>query len=87
MKKNLVSTNQDKKKSAEKVADAFFIVGIGTSAGGLEALSAFLDHTPPDTGMAFVIVQHLDPNHKSMLSELIGNHTAMCVTEASDGCH
>jgi two-component system CheB/CheR fusion protein len=85
VKKNLVSTNQDKKKSAEKVADAFFIVGIGTSAGGLEALSAFLDHTPPDTGMAFVIVQHLDPNHKSMLSELIGNHTAMCVTEASDG--
>jgi len=60
------------------------IVGIGASAGGLEAFTTFFANTPADSGMAFVLVQHLDPYHKSMLVELLGRHTAMAVTEAED---
>ena len=48
------------------------VVGIGASAGGLAAFKTFLRHTPADTGMAFVLVQHLDPHHKSLLVELLG---------------
>ncbi|MCB0223520.1 MAG: hypothetical protein KDI02_07525, partial [Anaerolineae bacterium] len=44
-----------------------YIVGIGASAGGLEALESFFNHMPPDTGLAFVIVQHLSPDFKSMM--------------------
>ncbi|HEY6645143.1 chemotaxis protein CheB [Povalibacter sp.] len=61
------------------------VVGIGASAGGLEAFRTFFGHMPPDSGMAFVLVQHLDPHHKSMLVELIASHTAMQVAEAKDG--
>jgi two-component system, chemotaxis family, CheB/CheR fusion protein len=60
------------------------IVGIGASAGGLEAFKSFFAHMPADTGMAFVLVQHLDPHHGSMLVELLGRHTDMTVTEAED---
>jgi len=63
----------------------FPIVGIGASAGGLEAFEQFLTHTPPDTGMAFVLIQHLDPKHKSILSELIQRYTRMKVHEVEDG--
>ena len=58
------------------------IVAIGASAGGLDAFKTFFAHMPPDSGMAFVLVQHLDPSHESMLVELLGRHTAMTVTEA-----
>jgi two-component system CheB/CheR fusion protein len=60
-------------------------VGIGASAGGLAAFRSFFDHMPADTGMAFVLVQHLAPGHKSMLVELLRPHTAMDVVEAQDG--
>ena len=60
-------------------------VGIGASAGGLAAFRTFLDHMPSDTGMTFVLVQHLDPHHQSMLVDLLAPHTAMSVTEARDG--
>ena len=60
------------------------IVGIGASAGGLDAFKSFFAHMPANTGMAFVLVQHLDPHHESMLVELLGRHTAMTVTEAED---
>ena len=50
---------------------AFPIVGIGASAGGLEALELFLKHVPEGSGMAFVIVQHLDPTHKGIMAELL----------------
>jgi two-component system CheB/CheR fusion protein len=62
----------------------FPIVGIGTSAGGLEALTLFLGQLPADLGMAYVIVQHLDPNHKGMLPELLQRQTAMPVAQAKD---
>jgi two-component system, chemotaxis family, CheB/CheR fusion protein len=55
-------------------------VGIGASAGGLAAFRSFLSHMPPDTGMTFVLVQHLDPHHPSMLVELLAPHTAMPVS-------
>jgi two-component system CheB/CheR fusion protein len=62
----------------------FPIVGIGASAGGLEALSQFLSHVPEGSGMAFVIVQHLDPDHKGMLTELLQLITGMKVLQVTD---
>ena len=64
--------------------EAFPIVGIGASAGGLNAFSQLLKALPIDTGMAFVLVQHLDPKHVSLLPDLIKRTTAMPVIEASD---
>ncbi|MDO8318548.1 chemotaxis protein CheB [Rhodoferax sp.] len=65
----------------------FPIVGIGASAGGLAAIEAFFSGMPPgvDPGMAFVLVQHLDPDHKSLLTELIQRRTRMQVSEVTDG--
>jgi len=65
----------------------FPIVGLGASAGGLAALEAFFAGMPPeaDPGMAFVLVQHLDPDHKSLLTELIARRTRMQVLEVTDG--
>ena len=60
-------------------------VAIGASAGGLQAFTGFLANLPPDTGMAFVLIQHLDPAHKSLLASLLAPHTAMAVVEAADG--
>ena len=61
------------------------IVAIGASAGGIEALSELMANLPSDTGMAFVLIQHLDPKHHSLLTELLSRKTAMVVTEVSDG--
>ena len=63
----------------------FPVVGIGASAGGLEAFTELLRHLPADTGMAFVLVQHLDPRHRSLLAELLSPKTPMAVVEATDG--
>ena len=65
--------------------DHFLVVGLGASAGGLEALSRLFDALPPDTGMAFVLIQHLDPTHSSMMVGLLAGHTTMKVLEAADG--
>ncbi len=51
------------------------VVGIGASAGGLEALQQFLTFLPSNTGMAYVIIQHLAPNHKSLLTDILAAHT------------
>lgn len=67
-----------------KVITKFPIVGIGASAGGLEAMTQLLKSLPADTGMAFVLVQHLDPTHESALSLLLARATAMEVMEARD---
>ncbi|MEK6708756.1 MAG: chemotaxis protein CheB [Pseudomonadota bacterium] len=61
------------------------MVGIGASAGGLSAFTKLLKALPLDTGMAFVLVQHLDPKHISLLPELMARATSMPVIEASDG--
>ena len=65
--------------------EEFVVVGVGASAGGLNSLSKLLDALPADTGMAFVVIQHLDPMHKSMMADLLAGHTAMRVLEAVDG--
>ena len=57
------------------------IVGVGASAGGLEAFTELLRHLPDDTGMAFVLVQHLDPKHESHLTELLSRECKMPVSE------
>ena len=59
------------------------IVGVGASAGGLEALEQFLGHAPAASGLAYVVVQHLDPTHKAMLTELLQRVTPMPVREAA----
>jgi two-component system CheB/CheR fusion protein len=61
------------------------IVGIGASAGGLAAFKKFLANIPADSGMAFVLVQHLDPQHKSFLIELLAPHSPISVIAAKDG--
>jgi len=63
----------------------FPIVGIGASAGGLEAFSELLRQLPLKTGMAFVLVQHLDPKHSSDLREILGRTTRIPVAEVTDG--
>ena len=62
-----------------------YVVGIGASAGGLEAFEQFFSHLSPITGMAFVLVQHLEPTHKGMMPELLGRHTKMQVAQVQDG--
>jgi two-component system CheB/CheR fusion protein len=61
------------------------IVGIGASAGGQEAFEKFFAHLPGDSGLAFVIVQHLDPTHKSILVELLQRYTPLQVWQVQDG--
>ena len=77
----------DTKKAEIKRATTipFPVVGIGASAGGLEAVQAFLSTTKDQTGLAFVLVQHLDPNHQSMLADLLSRRTPMRVAQAEDG--
>ncbi len=62
-----------------------YVVGIGASAGGLESLEKLFRNLPPDTGMAFVILQHLSPDFKSMMFELLGRDTSMTIHRAEDG--
>ena len=61
------------------------IVGVGASAGGLAAFKTLFSLLPPDAAMAFVLVQHLDPDHSSMLVELLRPHSSMPIVEAEDG--
>ncbi len=61
------------------------IVGIGASAGGLSALEQFFDNMPPDTGMAFVVIQHLSPDFKSLMDDLLSRHTSMPIHRVTNG--
>jgi signal transduction histidine kinase/chemotaxis methyl-accepting protein methylase/chemotaxis response regulator CheB len=63
----------------------FPVVGIGASAGGLEAFSQLLAQLPPDSGMAFVLIQHLDPTHRSFLTDALRKATTMPVTQVQQG--
>jgi two-component system CheB/CheR fusion protein len=66
-------------------SEDFPVVEIGASAGGLEACTKFLGALSPGSGMAFILVQHLDPTHESMMAELLAHRTAMTVVQAADG--
>ena len=63
----------------------FFVVGIGASAGGLRALEDFFAHMPQDSGGAFVVIQHLSPDYKSLMKELLGRCTHMAIHRVEDG--
>ena len=80
-------TREDGRRDAGPTLAPFPVVGIGASAGGLSAFEAFFSGMPPktDPGMAFVLVQHLAPDHKSILTELIRRYTRMQVFEVEDG--
>ena len=65
--------------------DGFAVVGIGASAGGLDASKKLLDALPSGTGLAMILVQHLDPTHESMMVQLLASHTRMVVQQAADG--
>ena len=82
------ASEESREKSKEKPAaqnGSFPVVAIGASAGGLEAYTDFFRALPVDSGMAFVLVQHLDPSHHSMLTEIISKSTRMPVEEVKDG--
>ncbi len=76
--------NVSKEKPSRQENAPFPIIGIGASAGGLEALERFLGHVPEGSGMAFVIVQHLDPTHKGIMPELLQRITRMRVIQVKD---
>jgi two-component system, chemotaxis family, CheB/CheR fusion protein len=78
--------NREAPTSSESPTDmqAFPIVALGASAGGLEALQEFFDRMPPDSGMAFMIIQHLSAKSKSLLGDLLQKHTRMKVVSAQD---
>ena len=61
------------------------VVGIGASAGGLEAIAELLSALPPATGMAYIVVEHLDPKHESLLAEILAKKTAIPVSVAAQG--
>jgi len=69
----------------QEQSKVFPVVGIGASAGGLEAFRELLENLPTDTGMAFVLVQRLDPDHESILTELLSKSTRLPVSEVSEG--
>lgn len=70
--------------SKRKFVSPSHIIGIGASAGGMEAIHDLFDYMPVNTGFSFVVVQHLSPDHKSLMAELLSKHTEMQVREASE---
>jgi len=87
-RKNTMAVSRQKKRpggqQSKSNSNSSLIVGIGASAGGLEAFKILFSNMPPDSGMTFVLVQHLSPDHKSMLADLLGKTTAMRVIEAEN---
>ena len=82
-----ISSQLDKSKnenSNNKIATHFPIIGVGASAGGLEAFEQFFSHVAENCGMAFVLIQHLDPNNKSMLGEILQRTSRLPICEAED---
>ncbi|MCD6010219.1 MAG: chemotaxis protein [Flavipsychrobacter sp.] len=65
--------------------ESFYIVAIGASAGGLDAIQELFNNMPGNTGFGFVLIQHLSPDHKSLLREILAKHTSMQLFEAEDG--
>ena len=58
------------------------VIGIGASAGGLEALQQFFGYMPPNSGLSFVVIQHLSPDYKSLMADILSKHTEMSVYQA-----
>ena len=79
--------NPDEKRpqGAEGAAQEPMIIGIGASAGGLEALQQFFGYMPPNSGLSFVVIQHLSPDYKSLMADILAKHTEMSVYQAENG--
>ena len=73
------------KKNKAKLPTPSHFVGIGASAGGLEAIEAFFKNMPANSGLAFVVIQHLSPDYKSLMVEILSKKTTMKVHRAEDG--
>ena len=84
-KRRAADAKPARKRPGSEAVRNFPVAGIGASAGGLEAFVQLLKGLPTDTGMAFVLVQHLDPKHDSQLAGLLERATQMPVCEAVDG--
>jgi two-component system CheB/CheR fusion protein len=84
-RKRATNTKERTPAAGRRPAKNFPIVGIGASAGGLEAFTELLKRLPANTGMGFVLVQHLDPTHESELAQLLGRVASMPVKEATNG--
>jgi len=82
---NSSGTDSSAQEKQDREHEMFPIVGMGASAGGIEAFSELLSHLPSDTGMGFVLIQHMSPSRKSMLAEILSRKTLMPVTEAENG--
>ena len=85
MKQSIGSPPSSPNTAVTEGQAAFPIVAIGASAGGLQAAKTFIGALPIDTGMAFILVQHLDPTHVSMMVDLLAQHSPIPVSEASNG--
>ena len=79
-----IDGKRDAESARRKSNRPSFIVGMGGSAGALEAFEQFFTHMPPDSGVAFVLVTHMDPSHKGMMPELLGRCTTMSVVQVED---
>jgi len=79
------STSDENQQETTKDSKIFFVVGIGASAGGLRALEEFFENMPADSGAAFVVIQHLSPDFKSLMKELLERYTKMKVYRVEDG--
>jgi two-component system CheB/CheR fusion protein len=84
VKPDKIKSTSAKGKSSDSDNSLFPIVGIGASAGGLEAIELFLENVPENSGMAYIVVQHLDPTHKGMLPELLQRVSKMKVFQVKD---
>ncbi|MHA7874218.1 chemotaxis protein CheB [Roseivivax sp.] len=82
---NQGSPRATEEESEAEAQERLCIVGIGASAGGLEAIREMLTQASAESNLAYVVVQHLDPNHESLLAELLGRHTELEVTQVSGG--
>ena len=80
----IVQPELDKSSSATEIGD-FYVVGIGASAGGLEALEQFFANMPPASNIAFVVIQHLSPEFKSLMPEILSRKTEMEVYQIKNG--
>ncbi|MGY5850649.1 chemotaxis protein CheB [Salegentibacter sp. F14] len=78
------NNHESSTKNFTKSANKFPVVGVGASAGGLAAFKEFIQAIPKDSGLAYVLVQHLDPERESMLPELLEKCTTLPIIEISD---
>ncbi|RYZ31049.1 MAG: PAS domain S-box protein [Chitinophagaceae bacterium] len=79
----MMTSPETKRKITTQIETQQYVVAIGASAGGLEAIQEFFDNMPSNGNLSFVIIQHLSPDYKSLLVEIIGKHTHMKVQEAA----